>query len=260
MKIYRKQLDIRPEAQKTPTLKGLLLLFILIFQFGCAKDSSFQGAWELPSEDDSGLGTEPAPPDETAPPPDFNYEKLAWEDGGSEKEQWSFAAIEIVTNSSLSLKLGAKDVTDFCPQYARKTDVEKINFWAYLVSVIAKYETGFSKTKRVIHESGGTDPVTQLPAYREGLLNVSYADTINYKGCQFDWNKDRNLLPNSSAKTIYDPIKNIRCGISILDAQIASTGKIATDKGAYWLSLNPKAKAKKIKEISTLTKSLQACK
>ncbi|MEK6553659.1 MAG: hypothetical protein AABZ31_00320 [Bdellovibrionota bacterium] len=236
-----------------------MLTAILILQIGCAADSSFEGAQEI-LQDNTGQGTPTTPPDDTVPPPDFAYDKLAWEDGSDEKLKWSYTTLELIISSTMSLKSGAKDATDFCPQYSKINDEQKAGFWAYLISAIAKYETDFSITKRTVHESGATDPVTQLPRYREGLMHVSYADSQVSQGCQFDWTADRDLLPNNSKKSIFDPFKNIKCGIHLLDAQIAATGKISVDKGGYWNSLNPNSKTKKVKEIQALTKALSFCK
>jgi hypothetical protein len=256
MKICGFQLDIWPGLQAQQIILRSLVTVFLALQLGCAADSKFEGMQKA-IEDNSGQGEMP-PPEEEIPPPDYAYEKLAWEDGTPEKVNWSHATLEALLATS-NLKNSAKDVTDFCPQYNKVTEEQKINFWAFLISTIAKFESDFNVTKRTAHESGSTDPVTQLPKYREGLLHTSYADAQIYKGCQFDWSADRDLLPSNSKKTIFNPLVSIKCGIAILESQVTSTSKISVDKGGYWETLNPGSKKNKIKMIKELTKTLSFC-
>ncbi len=89
-----------------------------------------------------------------------------------------------------------------------------------------------SKDKR------GWDNQTKSFYLSEGLLQLSYSDK-RYYGCDFDWKKDKFKLSRDSSKTIFDPKKNLECGIIILDRLVKRKGKVFFNKGHYWSVLKP---------------------
>jgi hypothetical protein len=58
-------------------------------------------------------------------------------------------------------------------------------------------------------------------------------------GCDFDWEKDKELPEHDPAKTILEPETNLRCGIKILDYQLNTQHKPVLSKSSYWVTLRP---------------------
>lgn len=105
----------------------------------------------------------------------------------------------------------------------------------------------------------GTDAVTGAQVYSEGLLQMSYQDTQWYTFCEFDWSKDRNLSATDPRKTIFDPKKNLACGLRVLANQIAKKGLIAVTSGTYWAVITPGNKYNKLAEIRALVAKSPGC-
>jgi hypothetical protein len=186
---------------------------------------------------------------------------LLWEGKNKDGVLWSSFVYQIIGNSSAQQLLpGSGDITDFCPAYATATNPERVNFWGFLISSIAKYESSFIPTERFLENGLGTDPITKLPVYSEGLLQLSYQDIQAYPFCEFDWAADRLLAPNDPKKTILDPFKNLECGIKILANQIEKKGNIALTSGVYWSTLKLNGTYSKVPQIQAMTKALPFCK
>jgi hypothetical protein len=186
---------------------------------------------------------------------------LLWEGKTKDGVLWSSFVYQIIGNSAAAQFLpGAADVADFCPAYASASNPEKVNFWGFLVSAVAKYESAFKPTDRYMEGGLGTDPITKLPVYSEGLLQLSYQDIQPYPFCEFNWAADRLLAPNDPKKTILDPFKNLECGIKILANQIEKKGKIALSSGVYWSTLKLNGTYSKVPQIQAMTKVLPFCK
>lgn len=203
----------------------------------------------------NGQGTDPDPEPPVEPP--FNYEKMTWEDGTSEKQIWSIRTMEQLIESAPLYAAGATDIKTFCPKFATITGDQRINFWAMLISAISKYESNNNPLFRA--QRAGTDPVTLLPLYGEGIMNMSYQDHLFVPQCAFNWDLDKVLLPTAPTKTILDPIVNLKCATIMLGNQINTSRKIVLDAGAYWATIKSSASTKKITEISAITKSLSFC-
>lgn len=230
-----------------------LLLATLLALTNCAPNSTFRA--NKVASTGNGQGTDPDPEPPVEPP--FNYEKLTWEDGTSAKEVWSIRTMEQLIDSAPLYAASVSDIKTFCPKFATATGEQRINFWAMLISAIAKYETNNNPLFRL--QKAGTDPVTLLPLYGEGIMNMSYQDHLFIPQCAFNWDLDKVLLPTASTKTILDPIVNLKCAVIMLGNQINTSRKIVLDSGAYWSTLKSSSSAKKITEISAITKSLTFC-
>lgn len=230
------------------------LIFALVLVIaGCAPNGTWQAVTAVSN---GGLGEPTEPPEPPTEPP-FAYEKMVWEDGTPEKELWSIRAMEqLITSSSLYLN-GATDIKTFCPNFATSTGEQRINFWAMLISAIAKYESDSNPLER--NAKTGTDPVTMLPLYGEGLMQLSYQDKLMNPGCEFNWEADKFLGPLDPTKTILDPVINLKCAVLILGNQISTSKKIVLDGAAYWPTIKSSSPAKKINEISAITKNLSFC-
>jgi hypothetical protein len=174
---------------------------------------------------------------------------------------WSQHAYNVINEYGASLVGGSSDVASFCPRYKSLNREQKITFWVYLVSAIAKYESGYDPANRYKESTMGTDPVTGQPVYSEGLLQLSYQDSRNYSFCdEFDWSVDRHLDPDDPRKTILDPYKNLSCGIRILNQLVGKKNLIAFGSGHYWSVLKTTSSHNRVSSIQSLTKQVSFCK
>ncbi len=140
------------------------------------------------------------------------------------------------------------DVARFCPRFSSMSDTDKRAFWAYFFQALAGAEAGLNPRTRVHHtdpEVAKTDKVTGVAVRSEGLLQLSYGDGKVY-GCDFDWEGDRKLPPNSPAKTILQPKNNLECGVKILSNQIIDQHKPLFTHTSYWSTLHPGRKSYRV--------------
>jgi hypothetical protein len=209
----------------------------------------------------SAVSTKPVSSNPGGPASDGVYKPapLAWEGMNKDGILWSAFSYQIIGNDAAPALLpGANDMPDFCPNYASLSDPEKVNFWAYLVSTIAKFESGFVVTKRAHEATRGNDELTKLPVYSEGLLQLSYQDGLHYAFCAFDWLEDQKLSATNPKKSILDPFRNLECGIKILADQVKNKNTIAS-ANAYWNSLKAGGSKSKLKDIAAATSALPFC-
>jgi hypothetical protein len=89
----------------------------------------------------------------------------------------------------------AHAVKPFCPRFRSMSEVDRRAFWAYVFQALAGAEAGLEPTTDVRHtepEAAVTDTVTKRRVRSEGLLQLTYMDADRY-GCDFDWDKDKEL-------------------------------------------------------------------
>lgn len=245
---------------------GLSLVLALGLTAGC--NSKYETSLLDPGMDgDNGSLTEDPNGNVTAPtptpveePPAFKYEALSWESARSDAKAWSTYAFKVIREEAYDSLDMAIDADVFCPNYHHLSKDQRINFWGALVSGITKYESNYNPTTRYHESTMGTDPVTKQPVYSEGLLQLSYQDVQWATYCEFDWSKDKNLKPTDPKKTIFDPNKNLRCGIKILAAQVKRTKQVLLSSGVYWAVIRKGGRYEKIDEIAAITKKLTFCK
>ena len=179
--------------------------------------------------------TKPAP----ATPIDVKKAEL----GGTPWDpQWDTLIEKAIPPEMLSMQV-PHDVRRLCPRFYSMSEVDKRAFWAYFFQALAGAEACLEPTSRVRHSErviSRIDPVTGKIVRSEGLLQVSYWDEKRY-GCDFDWQKDKNLKPNDPDKTILQPKNNLECGIKILQNQIIDQHKSLITKKSYWEPLQPGA-------------------
>ena len=107
------------------------------------------------------------------------------------------------------------------------SEVDKRSFWAYFFQALAGAEAGLVPTKDVRHTEPQlqvVDDVTHRMVRQEGLLQLTYMDQERY-GCDFDWEKDKDLPEHDPAKTILQPRNNLLCGVSIIKNQLVDQHK-----------------------------------
>ena len=182
-----------------------------------------------------------------------------WESQVPGSEQWTGAVLNALLANAPRLLDGADDIHAFCPSYSGLGIENRARVLAFLLSAMVRFESGFNPTTRYHEASMGTDAVTGLPVYSEGLLQLSYQDTLWAPFCEFDWDKDRHLSVTDKRKSIFDPMKNLNCGIRILNRQIEKRGRLVLSSDAYWAVLKSDAPHNKIELIQALTKALPAC-
>lgn len=229
-------------------LTALSSLFIMASQVSCANHPDHS------SSVNASLG------EKTGKSPGDNAYPLLWESKKADGRDWTNYVFTLIHQQEPSLLQGAEDITTFCPGYYQLTTDERVNFWGLLVSGIVKYESNFEPTTRMHETTMGTDPVTGKPVYSEGLMQLSYQDSRNYRFCdEFDWNGDKHLHPEDPRKTILDPYKNLNCGVKILAQQIRNRNRITVSKGVYWAVIRLDGRNNKIAQISALTKKMPGC-
>jgi hypothetical protein len=179
--------------------------------------------------------TKPAP----ATPIDVKKAELG---GTPWSPEWDVLIEKNVPPEMLSMQV-PHDVRRFCPRFYEMSDGDKRAFWAYFFQALAGAEAGLEPTTRVRHSErvvSRIDPVTGKIVRSEGLLQLSYWDDKRY-GCDFDWQKDKNLKADDPNRTILQPKNNLECGIKILQNQIVGQHKPLITKRSYWEPLQPGA-------------------
>lgn len=236
-------------------------IVLAIFLFSCQQTIAIDES--IPSEEkEAAYPLERLP--EIDPLPLINddhsdFTPLAWESSKSPNRiKWSEATYKEVERRLDQFDL-AKDANRFCPNYQLLNTRQKINFWGQLIAAISYFESGWNPTTRFHESTMGTDPVTKLPIYSEGLLQLSYQDTLWYKHCEFDWNQDKKLKPHDPNKTIFDPNKNLSCGIGILARQIQRYQQIVIKSNVYWAVIREGGRYNRINSIIGIVKQHKYC-
>lgn len=133
------------------------------------------------------------------------------------------------------------DVRRFCPRFYDMSEADKRAFWAYFFQALAGAEAGLKPETRVRHsdpEVAVTDKVTRRQVRSEGLLQLTYEDQERY-GCDFNWQRDKEMKPDDPEKTILRPKNNLECGVKILNSQIIEHRKPLLSQSSYWSTLRP---------------------
>lgn len=140
----------------------------------------------------------------------------------------------------------ARDVAPFCPRFKKLNDADKRAFWAYFFQALSGAEAGLLPTSDVRHpEVDVRDTVTRHMIRCEGLLQLTYMDADRY-GCDFDWEKDKDLSHTDPAKTILQPRNNLTCGVKILDQQLIARNERLLSSSSYWETLRPGTEGYKV--------------
>lgn len=197
----------------------------------------------------------PAPSPEPAP---FTYRPLHWEATRPGSKAWSTYVFSLLKGEASTI-LSATDFDYFCPKFKFLSADEQVNAAGMFISGMTRYESNHNPLVRYHEATMGIDPVTDLPVYSEGLLQLSYQDTLYYPFCTFNWEADKNLSPTDPAKTILDPMNNLKCGLGILANQVRRRGTLVVSTGAYWAVLKQGGAYQKIDQIAAIVKTLDFC-
>lgn len=193
----------------------------------------------------------PTPPSTPPAPPPVDVIRARWDSkqptAGPIWSKHVYDSIPTIAPNLLAKNPG--DIAQFCPAYASLSTADKKNFWVYLLSAMTELESNHNPA--VTYTEKFTDNNGEFIVSR-GLLQISIESANGY-GCGF-----------SNAQEIHEPLKNLTCGLRILnrflgkDTQLA--GKSLTTGswlgGArYWAVL----RAPKVTTIQGWTKALRMC-
>jgi hypothetical protein len=154
--------------------------------------------------------------------------------------QWDAIIEKSLPPEMLSSRM-ERAVKLFCPRFNQMSEVDRRTYWAYFFQALAGAEAGLVPTTDVRHtepEVAVKDTVTKRMVRSEGLLQLTYMDADRY-GCDFDWERDKELPEKDPGKTILQPFNNLTCGIKILDTQLVEKGKPLVSSASYWSTLQP---------------------
>ena len=154
--------------------------------------------------------------------------------------EWDKFVEEALPAEMLSPRV-ARAVRPFCPRFNAMSEMDKRAYWAYFFQALAGAEAGLEPTADARHtqpEVAVKDTVTKRMVRSEGLLQLTYMDAERY-GCDFDWEKDKQLSEKDPGKTILQPKNNLTCGIKILQTQLIDNGEPLVWRKSYWSTLQP---------------------
>lgn len=143
------------------------------------------------------------------------------------------------------------DAATFCPNYKNLTYNERKKYWIYMISAMTRFESSF-KTNTTYTEDF-TDSSGKKVVSR-GLLQISIESANGYD-CEL-----------SNAQDLHNPLKNLSCGVRILDRWVGRDGRIAGKVDAkwrggarYWAVMREGDKTS-YKTILSSSKNLKMCK
>jgi len=185
--------------------------------------------------------------------------KLSWESkGGAERKEWTKTVVDLV-QKDLDVFSNAKDVKNFCPNYAALDETHKVWVWSELVSSISWFE---SKTKiNGVYDWNPNSTYQEPPPPKGpgtlsvGLLQMSVGD--GYEGC-FKKSDSSNLLK--------DPKNNLKCGLSAMVTLIRKRGQIIglgtkpySGLPEYWSVTRSTASGHHRDELFAMVKKVPGC-
>jgi hypothetical protein len=207
-----------------------VLAFALAASVGCGRHAQSQGSAD----------PLPQPQIKPAPPTPIAVKKVELGQGDPWNPAWD-VTIEEALPHDLLLNGRAAAIAPLCPRFRYMTLANRRAFWAYFFQALAGAEAGLQPTADVRHADPAVavvDSVTHRIVRQEGLLQLTYMDSLRY-GCNFNWNKDKDLPEHDPARTILDPRNNLLCGIRILDDQLIAQNKPLLTGSSYWVTLRP---------------------
>lgn len=169
---------------------------------------------------------------------------LAWGD----KAEWTAHLLSELEGKDF-LAVTPKDFKDWCPNFPVLTTPQRAEFYAQLVSIMAKRESGFNPDTK--YQESFKDGKGK-PVISRGLLQISQESANSY-GCGID-----------KAEKLHSPKINLSCGVKIIQRWVNRDqrlgGKLDTWKGCarYWSVCRSISRSYPI--VTGYTKSLPICK
>lgn len=137
-----------------------------------------------------------------------------------------------------------------CPKYDTLPD-QKL-FWMRFVQAVVRAESAYNPAAVYVEMSQGKDPVTGQQSKSEGLLQLSYKDTIH--------TYYRQLPPvqeiSWAKKNLQDPLINLGAGMAIMDDRLHRAGPdVIAALAPYWSTVRDN----KAKIIPSLKEWIPSC-
>lgn len=143
-----------------------------------------------------------------------------WESKSLNHQSWSEHVYrELPTLGPALLAINPVDAKIFCPNYTNLEESERKQFWAFFISTMVKFESDFDPKEA--YTEGFTDSSGRYVVSR-GLLQISLESSKGYR-CGF-----------TADKQLHDPMRNLSCGIIILNHWMKKDARIASRLGLNW--------------------------
>lgn len=143
-----------------------------------------------------------------------------WETKSLNHRSWSEHVYnELPTLGPALLAANPTDAKIFCPNFSNLSESERKQFWAFFISSMAKFESGFDPNES--YTEGFKDSSNSYVVSR-GLLQISLESSKGYR-CGF-----------LTGRELYHPTKNLSCGIKILNHWMKKDNRIASRTGLSW--------------------------
>lgn len=164
--------------------------------------------------------------------------------------EWTIMAHSAIAEFGNGLLTSSpKDILQYCPEYNNLDKGDRSNFWVYVISKLARFESGHDPSGSFTEDfkdSKGNYIVSR------GLLQLSIESANGY-GCNIG---DPNEL--------HDPEENIRCAVRIMNRWVAERDMVVAEKvGANWRGAarywSPFRKESRRAEIASSAKSQPYC-
>ncbi len=143
-----------------------------------------------------------------------------WENHSSQGKAWTeFVHRELELNGQNLLDVIPADQNLFCANYSNLSEQQRKTYWVFLISSMVRFESNFNPA---ISFTEGFNDSQGKPVVSRGLLQLSI-ESGNAYGCQF-----------KSAQEVHDPLKNLSCGVKILNRWLGRDGRIAGKVSSQW--------------------------
>lgn len=164
---------------------------------------------------------------------------------------WTRAAEQAVGATSLAT-LEPKDIATFCPAYATRDTAQRNQFWAGLLSAMARPESNFKPHTE--YEEPKIFGADGKPVISRGLLQISI-ESANAKAYK---------CGIKQATDLHKVDVNLNCGARIMAHWVAKDGQVAAPEtpprgGARYWSVLRGARGH-LDEISGFTRAMAVCK
>ncbi len=203
------------------------LFIVLTFTVVFSLDSFALGSKRPPAEPPKpSQPSQPAPP--VTPPPtggtDYTHNLKnvipLWENHTSQGKAWTeFVNRELDLNGQNLLDVIPADRNLFCANYSNLSEQQRKAYWVFLISSMVRFESNFNPSASYTE---GFDDAQGNAVVSRGLLQLSIESGNSY-GCQF-----------KSAQEVHDPLKNLSCGVKILNRWLGRDGRIAGKVDSKW--------------------------
>lgn len=143
-----------------------------------------------------------------------------WEGQRSAGKEWTAHVMNTLDHLGKDLlSVSPSDAKTFCPSYSRLTYSQKKQYWTFMLSAMARFESNFNPEtsfRESFRDGSGKRVVSR------GLLQISMVSGNDY-GCGFRAEKD-----------VHDPYQNLSCGIRILNRWMVYDKRIAGKVSDIW--------------------------